>query len=197
MAMPLEDYLLGAYEAPEEIPETEEEQAPLRERFRITDDGQANWAIRKIAQARAQFAEAQCLAGQEMDRVSRWLTEQKRDMERTEAFFTALLREYSFPRFASDPRLKTIKLPAGKVQVRQQPPEYRRDNQALLNWLKERGMTEFVEVAETPRWAELKRQVQVAAGHVVTADGEIVEGVEVIERSPAFKVVTVVTEEGA
>ena len=69
MAESLEDVLLGAYEGPDEIPESEEEEAPLRERFRIRDDGQANWAVRKIAQARQELATAEALARQEIVRV--------------------------------------------------------------------------------------------------------------------------------
>lgn len=190
MAQTLEEVLLGAYETPEEIPESEEEQVYLKERFHIKDDGQANWAVRKIAQARRQLAEAEALAQSEIDRIQQWLQGQKREAERTEGFFTALLWEYFLPKFATDPRRKTIKLPSGTLQVRQLPPEFKRDDAALLKWLKEHEMMEFVETKEMPRWADLKSQVQVSGRHVVTQGGEIVEGVEVIPRPPLFRVIT-------
>ncbi|NSW84344.1 MAG: host-nuclease inhibitor Gam family protein [Syntrophothermus sp.] len=66
----------------------------------------------------------------------------------------------------------------------------RRGKEKLLAWLKERGMTDFIEVTENPLWGELKKRVQVAGSYVVTADGEIVEGVEVVQRPPVFKVAT-------
>ena len=190
VAESLEDVLLGAYEGPDEIPESEEEEAPLRERFRIRDDGQASWAVRKIAQARQELAAAEALARQQIERVERWLADRRREAERTERFFTALLMEYFIPKFAIDPRRKAVKLPSGTAQVRQQPPEFRRDDAALLKWLKEHEMTEFVETKETPRWGDLKAQVQVSGRHVVTEGGEIVEGVEVIPRPPLFRVIT-------
>ena len=45
---PLNDYLLSAYDEPQEQEE--------REQFRIKNDDEANWAIRKIAKARREFA---------------------------------------------------------------------------------------------------------------------------------------------
>lgn len=189
---PIEKVLLGAYEAPDEIPETEEEQAPLRERFRITDDSQANWAVRKIAQARRELAKAEELAEAEIARIKAWLDGQRKDAMRTVSFFEGLLREYYLPRFAADPRLKTVKLPAGKVQVRAQQPEFERDEAALLAWLKVTGRTALVEVKETPRWASLKTLIDVTADGTcfIASTGEVVEGVKAIPRPPAFRVVT-------
>ena len=200
MAQPLEDVLLGAYEAPDEIPETDEEQAPLRERFRITSDDQADWAVRKIAQARRDLAKAETLAEAEIARVTAWLDGQRKDAMRTVGFFEALLREHYLPRFASDPRLKTIKLPAGRVQVRAQQPEFQRDEAALLAWLKKREMTEYIERIERPRWGELKQHVRVIDDLGLCIDAvtsEIVEGVTVIPRPPAFRVVTEEANEDA
>lgn len=192
MAQPLEDVLLGAYKAPDEIPETDEEQAPLRERFRIASDDQANWAVRKIAQARRDLAKAETLAEAEIARVTAWLDGQRKDAMRTVGFFESLLREYYLPRFASDPRLRTIKLPAGKVQVRAQQPEFQRDEAALLAWLKKREMMDYIERIERPRWGELKQHVRVAENGLCidAVTGEIVDGVTAIPRPPAFRVVT-------
>ncbi|NPV53774.1 MAG: hypothetical protein HPY71_09665 [Firmicutes bacterium] len=156
MAESLEDVLLGAYEGPDEIPESEEEEAPLRERFRIQDDAQANWAVRKIAQTRQELATAEALAHQEIERVERWLADRRREAERTERFFTALLMEYFIPKFAIDPRRKAVKLPSGTVQVRQQQPEFRRNDAVLLAWLKDHGRSDLINVTESPKWAELK-----------------------------------------
>jgi len=57
----LDDYLLDAYDEPQEQEE--------REQFHIKNDDEANWAIRKIAKARKEFAEAEQQAERETERI--------------------------------------------------------------------------------------------------------------------------------
>lgn len=190
----LEEYLLESYEAPEDLDDTE------NQRFRIQDDNQADWALRKIARARQDMKEAEETAAMEIEKINRWLDGQRDESLRTERFFTALLQEYYEPRFMTNPDKKTYKLPSGKVQRRTQQPQFDRDNEALLAWLKQREMTDYIEVKETPKWGELKQQVQVVGEHVVIKDGplkgEIVDGVEVVHRPPIFRVVTTEGDDG-
>lgn len=190
----LEEYLLESYEAPEDLADTE------NQRFRIQDDNQADWALRKIARARQDMKEAEETAAMEIEKINRWLDGQRDESLRTELFFTVLLQEYYEPRFMTNPDKKTYKLPSGKVQRRTQQPQFDRDNEALLAWLKQREMTDYIEVKETPKWGELKQQVQVVGEHVVIKDGplkgEIVDGVEVVHRPPTFRVVTTEGDDG-
>lgn len=190
----LEEYLLESYEAPEDLDDTE------NQRFRIQDDNQADWALRKIARARQDMKEAEETAAMEIEKINRWLDGQRDESLRTERFFTALLQEYYEPRFMTNPDKKTYKLPSGKVQRRTQQPQFDRDNEALLAWLKQREMTDYIEVKETPKWGELKQQVQVVGEHVVIKDGplkgEIVDGVEVVHRPPTFRVITTEGDDG-
>ncbi|HOB89681.1 MAG TPA: host-nuclease inhibitor Gam family protein [Bacillota bacterium] len=190
----LEEYLLESYEAPEDLDDTE------NQRFRIQDDNQADWALRKIARARQDMKEAEETAAMEIEKINRWLDGQRDESLRTERFFTALLQEYYEPRFMTNPDKKTYKLPSGKVQRRTQQPQFDRDNEALLAWLKQREMTDYIEVKETPKWGELKQQVQVVGEHVVIKDGplkgEIIDGVEVVHRPPTFRVVTTEGDDG-
>src|SRR5690606_20548802 len=181
----LEEYLLESYEAPEDLDDTE------NQRFRIQDDNQADWALRKIARARQDMKEAEETAAMEIEKINRWLDGQRDESLRTELFFTVLLQEYYEPRFMTNPDKKTYKLPSGKVQRRTQQPLFDRDNEALLAWLKQREMTDYIEVKESPKWGELKQQVQVVGEHVVIKDGplkgEIIDGVEVVHRPPTFR----------
>ena len=190
----LEEYLLESYEAPEDLDDTE------NQRFRIQNDNQADWALRKIARARQDMKEAEETAAMEIEKINRWLDGQRDESLRTERFFTALLQEYYEPRFMTNPDKKTYKLPSGKVQRRTQQPQFDRDNEALLAWLKQREMTDYIEVKETPKWGELKQQVQVVGEHVVIKDGplkgEIIDGVEVVHRPPTFRVITTEGDEG-
>lgn len=184
----LEEFLLSVYPEPDEIPEAEEEQQAVRERFRIHDDSQAVWALRKIRRIREAVAAKQALAQAEIERIQAWLESETKSLEREEKFFEGLLAEYHAGLMAQDPGHKTHKLPGGRLHWRAQQPEFQRDDAKLLAWLKGRGLNEFMEIIEKPKWSELKKTVRVAGAHVVTDDGELVEGVAVVDRPPKFSV---------
>ncbi len=202
--MTLEEYLLNAYSDEDnqgcyyQCESTAE--IERLERFRITNDSQANWALRKIADARKKLARDQETAKAEIERIQQWLKMSESEAARTEERMTALLHEYYAPQFQTDPKTKTYKLPSGKVQWRAQQPQFNRDDTALLEFLKSREMTDFIETKETPAWGELKKRVQVVGEHVVIKDGkmagEIIDGVEVVHRPPTFRVVTTEGDDG-
>lgn len=202
--MTLEEYLLNAYSDEDnqgcyyQCESTAEIEA--QERFRITNDSQANWALRKIADARKKLARDQETAKAEIERIQQWLKMSESEAARTEERMTALLHEYYAPQFQTDPKTKTYRLPSGKVQWRAQQPQFNRDDASLLAFLKSREMTDFIETKETPKWGELKKRVQVVGEHVVVKDGkmagEIIDGVEVVHRPPTFRVVTTEGDDG-
>ncbi len=80
--------------------------------------------------------------------------------------------------------MEKYRLPSGEIIKKYPSPEFRRDNDKLLDWIKANNMNEYIEVKEAPKWGELKKTIQVVGNQVVTEDGEIVEGVEVVERPP-------------
>lgn len=181
----LDDYLLDAYDEPQEQEE--------REQFRIKNDDEANWAMRKIAKARKEFAEAERQAERERERIDAWLAGKRKAKERDEEFFVGLLTAYYLPQHMDDPKRKTFKLPAGAFQVRQQQPEFQRDDAALVQWLESHVMPDYLEVVKKPKWGELKKATEAHGDRLVLAStGEIVDGVLVVPRGLKF---TVATEE--
>lgn len=183
----LNDYLLAAYEEPMD-PQDEGYDA-----FRIENDDMANWAMRKIAKARKEFAEAEQQAERERERIETWLGGKRRAKERDEEFFTGLLTAYYLPQHMEDPKRKTFKLPAGAFQVRAQQPDYQRDDVALVKFLEEHVMPDYLEVVKKPKWAELKKRIEARGGIAILSDtGEAVDGIMVVPRGLKF---TVTTEE--
>ncbi len=178
----LDNVLLEAYHEPEQ----EEE----RERFCLTDENMANWALRKIAKARAEYEEAAQVAEAEVKRIDDWLEGRKRELEHTEEFFGGLLTAYYLPKHMENPRQKTFKLPAGQVQIRKQQPEYTRDDASVIAWLKGNDMTEYVEIVEKLRWGELKKTLRQLGDRMVSPDGEIIDGITVTERGIKVNIVT-------
>jgi phage host-nuclease inhibitor protein Gam len=190
MAEQLSEVMLEAYAAPED-----EER---RQQFRITDEGMADWAVRKIAKARQEFAEADQVADEQIQRIEDWRASKKRDLEHAEEFFGGLLRAYYYPQHEADPkRKKTFKLPNGQVQFRAQQPEYKRDDEALLGWLKANGRESYIVTKESPAWGELKKILKQHGEHMIdTESGEVVDGILVVERPTAIRIVTATEAEG-
>ena len=105
-------------------------------------------------------------------------------------FYRALLNEY-FDRVETN-KAKTqesYSLPSGKL-IRKLPSiKLVHDGEKLKQWLKENSINEFVEVTEKVKWGEFKKELKVTDnGQVVTADGEIVDGVEVETVPPTFDI---------
>lgn len=91
---------------------------------------------------------------------------------------------------AADDRVKSVKTPWGDILSRELQPEYIKDDAALLAWCQD-SIAGFVRerVIYTPDWERLKKACHVNAnGQMVTDYGEIVAGVEVIERGPKVTV---------
>lgn len=154
-------------------------------------DSKAEWCMKKIREARA-----------DRDRMVEWYKNAIETIKRqTDANTFSLeqkLREY----FMTVPHRNTkteesYTFPGGKLMFKKQEPEYKRDEDTVIAWLKESGNEQFVKVKEELDWSALKAACgtvngQLIAGETVNEDGEIVQvvvpGVEVVEREPKFVV---------
>ncbi len=150
--------------------------------FRITNLDQANWAVRKVARIETARQECRALVEQEMAKLNTWLKSEEEDYDQERSFFEHLLRDYLDEQRQQDSKLKTIKLPNGKIGLRKQQPEFQRDNDKLLAWLKN-NRQELVKVKEEPDWAGLKAAAAVLGNTMADPEtGEVIEGVTVVHK---------------
>ena len=159
------------------------------ESWKITDAVTADWALDKIREAKAEYSQKEMIVKEKIRQLQEWLEKEREKRDRTVNFFTAKLQEY----FETAPKRKTktqevLELPTGTLRRKYPAPEFVRDDEKLLNWLKERGMSEYVKIKETPDWANFKKTIRVTGEQVVDENGEIVDGVRVVERPPVFEV---------
>lgn len=179
----LDKLLLDTYEEPQEEAE--------REQFSVRDEDMANWAVRKIAAARANFAEAERLAATERERIDTYLSSKRKDLERTEEFFSGLLTRYYLPQHEANPKQKTFKLPAGQVQFRAQQPDYERDDERLVSWLEANDKMDFVQIKKSARWGELKKALTQHGERMIDPEsGQIVDGILVVPKGLKVSIVT-------
>ena len=159
------------------------------ENWKIDNDVSAEWALSKI---REEKAEAQRLINVCESQILFYETEAEKakdSLEQKTGYLKTLLLDY----FGRVPHKKTktqesYKLPSGTLKLKFPGPKYERDDTKLVRWLKDRQMTDFVEVKESPKWGELKKVTKTAGDKVVSEDGEVIEGVTAVERAPEFTV---------
>lgn len=161
-----------------EVPEAEE-------CFIIENDSQADWAVRKIAEHRAEISKWEEHFRKQMDKIS--ATEQA-----SIDYLTRLLKDY----FVTVPHKTTkteesYKLPSGKVYMKEQMPKYIRNEDEMTAWAKE-NRPELVKttVTETTDWNTLKKATTTLDdGSVVDSlTGEVIPGVKAEMRMPEFKI---------
>ncbi len=167
----------------EEIENFEEE----LQSFQVKTKDEAMWCMRKLKKLFDEKQENEEAVKIEIERLNQWLEAENGKLERGIKFFTALLEDYHRQELEKDPKKKTIKLPLGTLQLRAQQPEFERDEEKLLAWLKKKKLKDFIEKIEKPKWSELKKAAQVIDNNVVY-NGEIVDGITVTPKEPKFTV---------
>lgn len=170
-----------------DLAESQEE----KERFKVENKDSANWCLRKMRALKAEIEDNQRIAREEIERIQRWAEQTNAPLQRSIQYFESILAEYHIGVYKEDPSIKTIKLPHGILKMRTQQPEYVRDDERFLEYLRQSGRADYIETIEKPKWGEYKKIVKVAMDGKTVVDtqtGEVVEGVKAEERPPKFSV---------
>jgi len=146
-----------------------------KEQFTITDDAKAEWALGKIREVQAEqnkfteFYKAQIAK----------INEQTQE---TVSYFQSLLAAYfeTVPHRSTKTGIEKFKLPSGELVKSPAGVDYDHDPVKLLAWAKEKNPKEYVKVAETAKWAEIKAYIK--------ATGDIPDGVTPVETPAKFDV---------
>lgn len=154
-----------------------------KEGFAITNDQMAQWAIEKIAQAKADTEKWKAHYAEALQKV-------QAANDETIAFMLDRLESY----FDTLPHRKTATqesyaLPGGKLVRKAQQPEFVRDEAQMIPWCKANGHGDAVNVKETINWALLKKLGTVQGEALIdTETGEAIPGVQVFARPDKFTV---------
>jgi len=172
----------------EELEEFEETEKREKVPFEIKDLETANWALRKITAINKKVAENEALAEREHDRINSWLDKAVESDKRSILFFEGLLIRYFIKEKSKDDKFK-ISTPYGSVTSRKQPAKWEYDN-TVIESLEKLGLNEFIktETKKELKKSEIKKAFQAVNGKAVTKDGEIVEGITIIEQEEKINV---------
>lgn len=162
------------------------------ETWKIKSDEEADWWIEvneekliEVRRLKMQLENKIMFYKEKLDKV---LQEEESIIERRDGKLAEYFETLNEKEMKKTKTMMKYRLPSGDLVKKFPGPEFKRDNETLVKWLEENHMDEYTEVKKQAKWGELKKVVNVVNGTVVTEDGEIVEGVEVVERAPEFKV---------
>lgn len=158
--------------------------------WRIADDDTADWAVAKIAEERAELDRIKALADEKISRIMEQVHAAEKRYENGTAYLTNKLAEY----FHTVPHKKTkttesYRLLSGTLKMKIGGVAMKQDDEKLLEFLKASGNVDMIKTTEKPMWGEYKKRLEIIGGQIVdNTTGEIVEGVEVIEKPDNFTV---------
>ena len=167
----------------------ETEDAP-RPAWRITDDGCADWACRKIAEEKAELDRIRELADAQIQKIEEKVAAAERRFQNGTRFLTGKLAEY----FETVPHKTTktkasYRLLSGTLTRKFGGATMKQDDAQLVQYLKDSGQLEFIKTEEKPKWGDFKKRLEIVGGSVVDKEtGEIVEGVTVETKPDTFTV---------
>lgn len=157
--------------------------------FRIDDDHGANWALKKIREFKSKIAKKEQFAEKEIAEIKSWLEGETNKLESDIERFEGLLTEYAMKMKEKDKDLKTHSLPAGDLKFRKQRSKWDYEDEKLIESAKSAGLDDLIKTEEKIDKRKLKKRVKIAGNKIINKEtGEVIEGVEIIERGEKFSV---------
>lgn len=180
------------------LAEIQEEEKEIQSKpFEVTDQETATEALRRITYFQEQMKDVDntvenqtALFRSHINKIEKWGEEAKGEHQERINFYSHLLEGYIRAqveeREAQGKKAKrSLKLPYGSIRLKKQQPQFKKDEEQLLQYAKTNGL---VKVKETVDWETIKKQSTVVDGKLVSEDGEVILGVSVEERSDKFEV---------
>ena len=141
----------------------------------VNDDQTAEWCMEQIRNA-----------NEEKKRWKDFYAERYQSVcdtcDRTIADMEAALRFY----FDTVPHKVTktqenYALPSGKLVIKQQEPEYTRDDATIIQWLEENGGQKYIKIKKELDWSSLKGTLTIMGETVADEEGNILPGINPTE----------------
>lgn len=148
--------------------------------FIVNDLKSADWALRKIKQNNDTADERIEYAKEEIERLKDFISSEEKSRDNSNSYLESLLEVFLRERRIDDDKFK-IKTATGTVSTRKSK-SWNYDEDKLLTFLKQNEMNEYIRIKEEVNKVDFKKSVLVSNnGLVTTKDGEIIDGVSVVE----------------
>ena len=165
------------------------EEVEEREEFIVNTDLKADWCLDKIREEQAEINRFEMVVNAKIEQMKESLESFKKQKQNSIDLFQSKLCDYMYTLDVKPTKTgnKAYKLPSGTLAIKKQQPEFVRDEKELLKFVKENDYKEFLKVKESADWASIKKKVDIVGGNVLI-DGQVIQGVSIVERSDKFEV---------
>ena len=165
------------------------EELEIREQFEITDDSTAEWALKKIIDAKKERQRLLDLVDVEKQKLEAKKDQINKRYDTDTGFLLSKLNAYLDTVTRKKTKTQeTYQLLSGKLVRKFAKQKLVPDKEALLAWCKENA-PEYVKRTEEAMWGEVKGKFNIVDGSVIYSDtGEYVPCVGVEETPMAFDV---------
>lgn len=160
-----------------------------QEHFKIDSDELAEWALQKIAEYRQESQRYISVCENMMASYKGKIEDENKRLVNKAFYLENELKNYfmTVERKCTKTQ-QSYRLPTGNLKLKYVAPEIKRDDAKLLEWIEQNRLHEYIVTTQKPNWAEFKKMLVFDNGKAITADGEIIDGIEAIEREPEFKI---------
>ncbi len=163
----------------------------IEEAWKIKNDDDAEWLIEEVNRDLVEKARYKLALENKIknlqDKLRKVEDEERTAIERRNSYLIEYIETIDEKFKKKTKTQEKHRLPSGEIVKKYPGPEYKRNEEKLLKWIKSNKMNEYVEVKKTLKWGEFKKITKVVNGQVVIDTGEIVEGVELIEKPPVIE----------
>lgn len=164
----------------EEIDGLDLQDEQIKERFKIENKEQLNWALRMLSALDNEKNEIDELTAKEIERITAWRGKEVEGINHTKGFFEGLIMEYAFYCRKENPEFKSVKTPYGSIGYKKQQPKWLYDDQKLIEHLESASSLDLIRIKKEPVKTEIKKRFKIMEdGRVVDEDGIIVDGITV------------------
>lgn len=184
----LEEFMLLAEAEELDINIDDEEQGIV-----IRNNTDADFYIKLINKLRQDKEELNAFIDAELERqvqlYERFREERNRPIDHQITFYEEALRTYTMNELADSNR-KSIKLPNGTLAVRKQQPVYSYDEEAVMEFLKENELEQYIttKTTESLNKKDIKKDFMVNNNNQLVINNQIVPGTSVEFREDKFEV---------
>ena len=148
------------------------------ERFFIENEGQLEWAFRKIQQAEDDNASQDKI----LEATKEYVEQHKKENQRTIEYMRGLIADYSELKKAEEPDYEYRGVLGRITWTKPKQVIVKTSDEELMKQCKETKLVEKEEKIKL-KWGDLKRDLVITpGGKVVTSHGELVDGVTIKEQ---------------
>ena len=156
--------------AGQETADDEEWDEKEKSQFKITDDALATWAGKKIKKEEEEFERIKAAAEAEIAEIKEKLKAAQKRCENKTFFLKGKLREYFYSVEKTETSTqKKYEMLHMTLLLKKGAQDFEKNEEALIAYLKEMGLNQFVKNKETVLWGDLKKRL------TITLDGRVVD----------------------